>query len=132
VGLTVKLRSYPFSKYLRRLSDGSQEVYRLGWIAEFPTPDVFLTSLFKSDSPDNHSGFVSARVDALLDSAHSEPSENKRLQDYIAAEKAILRKAPIVPIGSFQTHWAAQNEVQDIVFDQMGGFDAVGISIEDR
>jgi peptide/nickel transport system substrate-binding protein/oligopeptide transport system substrate-binding protein len=132
VGLTVRVRSYPFSKYLRRLSDGAQEVYRLGWIAEYPTPDVFLTSLFKSDSPDNHSGFVSTKVDALLDAAHAEPSENKRLQAYVAAEKAILREAPIVPIGSFQTHWAAHNKVQEIVFDQMGGFDAVGISIEGR
>jgi peptide/nickel transport system substrate-binding protein/oligopeptide transport system substrate-binding protein len=132
VGLTVRVRSYPFSKYLRRLSDGAQEVYRLGWIAEFPTPDVFLTSLFKSDSPDNHSGFVSAKVDALLEEAHAEPSENKRLQNYVAAERAILREAPIVPIGSFQTHWAAHNKVQDIVFDQMGGFDAVGISITGR
>lgn len=132
VGLDVRVRSYPFSKYLRRLSDGSQQVYRLGWIAEYPTPDVFLTSLFKSDSPDNHSGFVSAKVDSLLDAAHAEPSENKRLQNYVAAEKAILRQAPIVPIGSFQTHWAAHKKVADIVFDQMGGFDAVGISIASR
>jgi oligopeptide transport system substrate-binding protein len=132
VGLTVRLRSYPFSKYLRRLSDSAQQVYRLGWIAEYPTPDVFLSSLFKSDSPDNHSGFTNARVDALLDAAHAEPSENKRLQSYVAAERAILRQAPIVPIGSFQTHWAAHKKVQEVVFDQMGGFDAVGISIEGR
>lgn len=132
VGLDVKLRSYPFSKYVKRLSGGEQEIYRLGWIAEYPTPDVFLSSLFKSDSPDNHSGFASDRVDSLLEKAHAEPSPNKRLQDYIAAEKAIMRKVPIVPIGSFQTHWAAQKDVEGIAFDQMGGFDAAGISLAGR
>jgi peptide/nickel transport system substrate-binding protein/oligopeptide transport system substrate-binding protein len=132
VGLDVTVRGYPFSKYLRRLSSRQQQMYRLGWIAEYPSPDVFLSSLFKSDSPDNHSGFNDSKVDKLLASAHSEPSANKRLQDYVAAEKAILKQVPIVPIGTFQTHWAAQKNVDGIVFDQMGGFDAVGISLSGR
>jgi oligopeptide transport system substrate-binding protein len=132
VGLDVQVRGYPFPKYLRRLSDRKQQMYRLGWIAEYPSPDVFLSSLFESDSPDNHSGFSDAKVDALLERAHSEPSDNKRLQDYVEAEKAILKRVPIVPIGMFQTHWAAQKNVQDILFDQMGGFDAAGISLADR
>ena len=132
VGLNVKVRGYPFSKYLRRLSSGEQQIYRLGWLAEYPTPDVFLSSLFKSDSPDNHSGFSDAKVDSLIERAHAEPSTNKRLQYYVAAEKAILKRVPIVPIGSFATHWAAQKNVQDILFDQMGGFDAVGISLAGR
>ena len=132
VGLEVQVRGYPFPKYLKRLSDRKQQMYRLGWIAEYPSPDVFLSSLFESDSPDNHSGFSDAKVDALLAKAHSEPSDDKRLQEYAEAEKLILKRVPIVPIGTFQTHWAAQKSVQDIVFDQMGGFDAVGISLAAR
>lgn len=130
VGLEVKTRSFGFKKYLRRLRDGDQAIYRLGWIAEFPTPDVFLSELFASDSPDNHSGFSSARVDELLRKARSEPSESRRRQYYIQAEKAILEQEPVVPIGSFLTHWAAQEHVQDLEFDVMGGFDAVNVFLE--
>ena len=132
VGLRIKVRPYNFAEYLRRLRDGSQSVYRLGWIAEYPVADVFLTPLFGSDSPDNHSGFRSEKVDSLLAKAHSSPSEGKRTQFYVEAEREILKQVPIVPIGSFVTHWATQPRVQDLVFDVMGGFDAVDVFLEDE
>ncbi|MEA2433109.1 MAG: oligopeptide transport system substrate-binding protein [Actinomycetota bacterium] len=128
-GLSARIKAYGFKEYLSTLRDGKQEVYRLGWIAEVPTADEFLSSLFASTSPDNHSGFASSKVDALLDEARGEPSEGKRIQLYKEAEQAILEQVPVVPIGSFISHWAAQPRVQGIVFDVMGGFDAVGISL---
>ncbi|MGH2757471.1 MAG: peptide ABC transporter substrate-binding protein [Actinomycetota bacterium] len=129
VGLRVKIRSFPFGKYLKRLRAGDQEMYRLGWIAEYPVADAFLSSLYASESPDNHSGFDSERVDRLLNRAHATPSEEVRQQLYLDAEKAIMAAVPIAPIGTFVTHWAAQPYVQGLRFDQMGGFDAVGVSL---
>jgi peptide/nickel transport system substrate-binding protein/oligopeptide transport system substrate-binding protein len=129
VGIHVTVKGYRFKPYLRKLRTGKQEMYRLGWIAEYPDPDVFLSSLFASTSPDNHSGLSSSKVDKMLAKARAEPIEGVRVQDYIAAEKAILKHAPIVPIGSFVTHWAAQRYVDGIQFDQMGGFDADRVSI---
>ncbi len=130
VGLDVDVRSFGFPTYLRRLRDEQQGVYRLGWIAEFPVPDVFLSPLFASDSPDNHSGFSSQKVDALLAEAHAEPSDGRRVQLYIQAEKEILKQVPVAPIGSFVTHWATQPRVRDLNFDVMGGFDAVNVFLE--
>lgn len=131
-GFDVSIRSYPFARYLRLLQDGDQEMYRLGWIAESPVADVFLSALFGSDSPDNHSSFKDARVDALLAQAHGEPSPGRREQLYKDAEREILRAVPLVPIGSFVTHWAAKPSVVDIRFDVMGGFDAVSISLSEE
>ena len=127
-GFEVRVRSLPFGKYLRRLQKGQQQIYRLGWIAEFPTADAFLSALFGSDSPDNHSGFRSAAVDRLLARAHATRSDAKRTQLYIEAEKAIMRARPIAPIGTFITHWAARDDVEGLIFDQMGGFDAVDVA----
>lgn len=132
VGIKVSVKGYPFSKYLRRLKAGKQSMYRLGWIAEYPDPGAFLDALFLSSSPDNHSGFASAKVDRMLDQAAAEPNGDVRIQDYKKAEQAILRKVPIVPIGSFVTHWAAQKWVRGIVFDRTGGFDADPISLADH
>lgn len=130
IGLKVTIRAFPFSKYLKRLRDGDQGLYRLGWIAEYPVADVFLSPLFASDSSDNHSGFSSQRVDSLLRRAHAERSQGRRVQLYIQAEKAILKEIPVAPIGSFVTHWATQPHVRDLNFDVMGGFDAVNVYLE--
>lgn len=127
-GFRVGLKAYRFSRYLRLLRNGDQGAYRLGWISEHPSPDAFLWSLFHSSSPDNHSGFASKKVDRVLERARAEPSENKRTQLYIKAEKLILERLPIVPVGSFVTHWVAQNDVEDLNFDIMGGFDAINVS----
>lgn len=129
IGLKVKLRSSRFGDYLRRLREGDQQVYRLGWIAEYPVPDVFLSSLFESGSPDNHSGFSSNKVDGLLRRARAAASPGKREQLYVKAEQVILKSMPIAPIGTFVSHWAVQPEVQDLNFDAMGGFDAFEVSL---
>jgi peptide/nickel transport system substrate-binding protein/oligopeptide transport system substrate-binding protein len=132
VGFQVKVRSHRFPSYLKRLRNGRHSLYRFGWIAEYPTPDVFLSPLFDSASPDNHSAFSSQRIDALLNEAHAERSEGRRLQLYAQAEKAILRDLPVVPIGTFTTHWAAKQSVRSIRFDVMGGFDAAGIFLKEE
>jgi oligopeptide transport system substrate-binding protein len=129
IGIRVKRKGYPFPKFLRRLQENQHGVYRLGWIAEYPSADVFLTPLFTSTSSDNHSGFASAKVDRLLADARRAASEGKRLQLYIEAEKEIMRSVPIVPLGSFTSHWAAREEVRGIRFDVMGGFDAAEVSL---
>jgi oligopeptide transport system substrate-binding protein len=131
VGLDVKVKGFTFPDFLKHLERGSEGAYRLGWIAEFPVPDVFLSTLFGSVSPENHSGFKSRQADRLLEKAHAERNENARTRLYQRAEKMILEQAPLVPIGSFVTRWAAQPIVQEIAFDVVGGFDAGGISLDE-
>ena len=129
VGLQASVNPYSFSKFLRLLQARDQSLYRLTWIAEYPSPDAFLAPLFESESAENHSGFSSKKVDTLLRRARSTGAETKRTALYAKAERAILEEVPIVPIGSFRIYWAAQPEVQDIQFDVMGGFDAAGVTL---
>jgi oligopeptide transport system substrate-binding protein len=129
-GFDVAIRSFDFVRYVKRLNARNQGFYRLGWIAEFPSPDVFLGPLFASGSPDNHTGFGSERVDRLLARAHREPDGSERIRLYRAAERVILRAGVVVPIGAFVKRWAARPEVENIEFDAMGGFDAAGVSLD--
>jgi oligopeptide transport system substrate-binding protein len=130
VGLDVRLRAYPFNRYLERLSDGDHSMYRLGWIGEYPDPYVFLSALFASDSPDNHTGFGSKRVDSLLAQAQRESDETARLNLYRRIEEVVLEQVPLLPVGSFRMFWAAAPRVRGVQFDVLGGFDAAGISLE--
>ena len=129
-GFDVAIKSFGFVRYVRRLSAQRQGFYRLGWIAEYPSPDVYLGALFASNSPDNHTGFGTRRVDRLLARAHREPDGSERTRLYRAAERMILRARVVVPIGAFVRRWAARPEVENIHFDAMGGFDAAGVSVD--
>lgn len=129
-GFSPTVRSYPFPRFVELLEADEHEMFRFGWIAEYPVADVFLDPLFSSTAPDNETNFALAKVDELLRRAHAEPAPGRRTQLYIAAEKAILKHLPVVPIGTFVTEWAAQPAVEDIAFDVMGGFDAVSVFLE--
>lgn len=130
-GFEVRSKGYPFETYLKRLRRGDSRFFRFGWIAEFPVPDVFLSSLFGGDAPDNQTAFRDQKADALLRDAHAEESPAKRLRLYLKAEERIMSRTPVVPIGSFVIHWVAQPQVTGLEFDVMGGFDAVSISLEE-
>ncbi|MDQ4144146.1 MAG: peptide ABC transporter substrate-binding protein [Actinomycetota bacterium] len=131
-GFEVKLDGLSFNKFFDLLQTGAHSTYRLTWIAEFPSPDAYLAPLFESDSPDNHSGFSSKKVDALLEKARSQPKETKRLRLYRRVEKLILKEVPIVPIGYFTSHWAAQPEIKGLRVDSTGGFDAVTLTVTEE
>jgi peptide/nickel transport system substrate-binding protein/oligopeptide transport system substrate-binding protein len=129
VGLQVRLSALPFERYIARLARGGGRVFRLGWIAEYPTADVFLSALFASGSPDNHSGFSNRRVDRLLARAHQEPSPGVRTVLYRRAEALVLQHLAVIPIGSFRSLWAAGPRVGAIAFDVLGGFDAASVTL---
>lgn len=131
IGIEVKVKAFKFPKYLRLLRAGKQGMFRYGWLAEYPAPAVFLSSLFQSTSPDNHAEFTSQRVDKLLDKAAAEKDEEKRGGIYAKAERLILTELPTAPIGNFVTHWAANRRVENIVWDTMGGFDAVEVTLSE-
>jgi ABC-type oligopeptide transport system substrate-binding subunit len=129
-GFDVVLRGRPLRAYLERLARGKVEMFRFGWIAEYPSPEAFLTPLFSTRSPDNHSGFSSPRVDSLLRRARAATSDKVAARLYRQAERVIMRALPVVPVGSFRMRWAVQPWVKDITFDAMGGFDAAPIAVD--
>lgn len=129
VGLEVRLQAQPFERYIERLARGEGRVFRLGWIAEYPLADVFLSALFASGSPDNHSGFSARRVDGLLARAHRVASPGVRTVLYRRAEELVLERLPVIPIGSFRSLWAAGPRVEDITFDALGGFEAARVRL---
>lgn len=130
-GFKVKLQALKFNQFFDLLQSSRQSTYRLTWIAEFPSPDAYLTPLFESDSPDNHSGFSSQKVDSLLDKARAEPKVAKRQKLYGQIEKLVMKQVPIVPLGYFTSHWASQPEVRGLEVDTTGGFDAVTLSLSE-
>ncbi len=130
-GFDVELQALKFEKFFDLLQTGANSTYRLTWIAEFHSPDAYLAPLFESDSPDNHSGFASKKVDDLLAQARAEPKAKKRLKLYAQVEKLVLKEVPVVPIGYFKTHWANQAEVGGLAVDSTGTFDAAALTLDE-
>lgn len=106
VGVVVELRELDWPAYLNLVDRGDAQTFRLGWLADYPDPENFLTVLFHSrnvGSKGNLSRYVDPRVDALLDRADASLDLAKRRHLYQEAEKIILYDAPWIFLHYYST-----------------------------
>jgi peptide/nickel transport system substrate-binding protein/oligopeptide transport system substrate-binding protein len=132
VGIPTVLRPHPFADYGQFLVSGQQELFRLGWIADYPSPDGFLTPLFSSSSPDNLTGLASPEIDQTLASARSEADPAKRLALYLKAEQLVLDQYVVVPVAQLQSRMVASSRVKDFDLDPIGTFDGAVVSVSSK
>ncbi|HEX2701523.1 MAG TPA: ABC transporter substrate-binding protein [Acidimicrobiales bacterium] len=132
VGIRVALRATPAEEYDRHVLSGDQEVFRLGWIAAYPSPDAVLWPLFRSDSGNNLFGFADTHVDELLAAARSEGDRVRRAGLYREAEEAIMGDVPVIPVAQIQFQSVVSRRVRDLVVTSMGTFDASAVRLAGR
>jgi len=130
VGIPSGLRPKPFSDYVQFVrAGGDQEIFRLGSIGAYPSPDAFLTPLFQTGQRDNLTGFSAPAVDQLLRAGRAEPDEGRRLAAYQQAEKAILDQVPVFPLVQFEFHSMVSSRVDGLVVSGLGTFDAATVRL---
>jgi peptide/nickel transport system substrate-binding protein/oligopeptide transport system substrate-binding protein len=132
VGIPAVLRPHPFADYGQFLVSGQQELFRLGWIADYPSPDGFLTPLFSSTSPDNLTGLASPEIDQKLAAARAEADPRQRLSLYLQAEDLVLDQYVVVPVAQLESRMVASSRVQGWDLDGLGTFDGAAVSVSSK
>jgi oligopeptide transport system substrate-binding protein len=132
VGIPAVVRPHPFADYGRFLVSGQQELFRLGWIADYPSPDGFLTPLFLSTSPDNLTGLASPEIDQKLAAARAEADPQKRLDLYLEAEQLVLDQFVAVPVAQLESRMVASSRVKGFQLDALGTFNGAGVSVSSK
>jgi oligopeptide transport system substrate-binding protein len=128
-GIPSVLRSHPFAEYGQFLVSGQAELFRLGWIADFPSPDGFLHPLFLSTSPENVTGLASAEVDDRLRAARAEPDPQKRAGFYREAEAKVLEQFVVIPVAQLENRLVVAERVRSFSLTPMGTFDATVVTL---
>lgn len=127
VGITVTLVPKSLKDYKDYAVSGEQELFRLGWIARYPSADDFLPPLFLTGSPNNLTGFSVPAVDEQLRAARAEGDAARRVELYRSAERAIMDTVPIIPIAQFHLHMVVASRVRALALTSAGTFDASAV-----
>lgn len=119
VGLQVEIENREFKSHLHLTRRGDFDMALLGWIADTPDPDNFLSTFFHSKaavpgSATNISFYRNPEMDALLDEAirKSEPAERQAL--YHAALELWAEDLPLIPL--------VQGEQITVLDARIGGY----------
>jgi oligopeptide transport system substrate-binding protein len=97
-GISVEPVGLEWGAYLDRLAKDPFTIFRLGWGADYPHPNNFLTDLFSCTSTNNNMGYCNKDVDALLAQAALQPKLADQVPLYNQAQEMLMADAPIIPV----------------------------------
>ena len=111
LNIKVELASQEWKTYLQFLKTGDQQLYRIGWQADYPDPHNFM-NLMSSHSTNNRTFWRSDNYDALIKAAAVLPDGKKRQNLYKKAQQILVEtEVPVIPIYSTQSHWLIHSRV---------------------
>ncbi len=111
-------------------------LFLLGWCADYPDQQDWLTTVFVSNSTVTHTGWKNAQYDSLVRAADKEPDGKKRDDGYIAAQKVLTQEAPVAFLYFSSTKYLLKpyvHGVKDTALDfEIGIFDITSITVSKK
>lgn len=106
LGIKVTVETVPFAQHLESIETGKSLFWRTGWIADYPDPETFLTTLYSAHIPadlnsrssTNSVRYSNPRFDSLFTAAVHEADPAKRIELFRAADRVQMEDGAIMPI----------------------------------
>ncbi|HEX6737535.1 MAG TPA: ABC transporter substrate-binding protein, partial [Vicinamibacteria bacterium] len=123
VGIRARLTpTASWAEYLERAARGDYDLAVLGWIADTPDPNDFLSALLASESvgATNRSRYRSAEMDALLKRGRRGHSAADRADTYQEAQALFQRDMPWIPLYHVAVFTAYRRSVHGLAAGPTG------------
>ncbi|MCK5124043.1 MAG: peptide ABC transporter substrate-binding protein, partial [Dehalococcoidia bacterium] len=130
LGVEISVRQLEPENFLYNLKQEKDEMYMMGWVADYPDPHNFLDILFYTGSEVNISEYSNPTVDTLLDQAAIEQDEIARLNMYHQAEQLVVGDAPCLPLFHGSSYILVEPYVKGYELSPMGIPDLTRVYLE--
>jgi oligopeptide transport system substrate-binding protein len=98
LGVDVHIRQMEPEIYYYNLKNERDQMFEMGWNADYPHPQDFIDILFSSNVANNYGGFSNTQVDTLISQANRELDSAKSFALYQQAEQKIIDDAACIPL----------------------------------
>ena len=115
LGVEVTVRQMEPERFLYNLKQEKDEMFYIGWVADYPHPQDFLDILFHTGVDNNYGEYSNPEVDALLEMAAVETDGDLSLGLYRQAEQKLVSDAACLPL------WFGRNYI--LVKPYVDGYD---------
>jgi len=135
LGVTVKVDPMPSAQHIEAIITGKALFWRIGWNADYPDPETFLTTLYGRHVPDslsiasslNSVRYSSPQFDSIFEAAIREPDSAKRSELYRRADQVAMSDAAIMPIYYEVNDRLIQRNVRGFDINPMEFRDLTGV-----
>jgi len=132
LGVEVSVRQLEPEKFLYNLKQERDEMFMLGWVADYPDPHNFMDNLFYTGSENNVFGYSNLGLDALLDEAAIEQDSATRLSMYQQAEQMVVDEAPCLPLSFGMNYILVRPYLKGYRLNPLGVADLSQVYIDQR
>jgi len=112
------------------LKQEKDDMFMLGWVADYPDPHNFLDTLFYTGSENNVFGYSNHELDILLDEAAVEQDSATRLSLYRQAEQKVVDEAPCLPLWFGRNYILVKPGVEGYELNPLGLPDLSKVSVD--
>lgn len=120
LGVEVKVRQLEPQRFLYYLKQEKDEMYFIGWVADYPHPQDFLDILFHTGVDNNYGEYSNPQVDALLEMANVELDKDRSLALYQQVEQLLVDDAACIPLWFGQNHILVKPYIKGYELTPMG------------
>ena len=97
---------------LVRKPEAQPQLFYLGWFGDYPDPQDWLSTIFRSSSSITRIGYKSIEFDSLVERADVERDPAKRFELYKQAQRVLTRDAPAAFLYSTEQRWLVSSRLR--------------------
>ena len=138
LGITVELSILPRDKHYEQIELGNVNIWRDGWIADYPDPENFLKLFHGKLVPDdsvkasylNTVRFNDPDFDESFERSTRERNSELRQKMLLNADSIVIDKAAVAPLYYEEWVWLVNKRVQNLSVSPMGNLDLSQVYLE--
>jgi oligopeptide transport system substrate-binding protein len=120
LGVEVEVRMLEPERYLYYLKEEKDEMYDMGWIADYPHPQDFLEILFHTGTEANYGEYGNPEIDAMMTDAALEADTDISLEKYQEIERRLVEDAACLPLWFDRNYILVKPWVKGYELNPMG------------
>lgn len=129
LGIQTRLYNQEWKVFLDAQKKLDYQMSRSSWIGDYLDPTTFL-DVFRSDSPNNRTGWADKEYDRLLNQAKEITHKQPRMHYLRQAEERLLWEAPILPLFHYAGRELVSSKVLGYRRNLIGSIDWAGLALE--
>jgi oligopeptide transport system substrate-binding protein len=120
LGVDVKVRQLEPDRYLYNLKSELDQMFDMGWVADYPHPQDFLDILFSTGADNNYGGYSNAQADSLIQQANRTLDQGQSFPLYQQAEQIIVNDAGCLPLFFGKNYTLSKPYIKGYVASPIG------------
>ncbi len=131
LNVNIELDQVPFKEKLEHSKYAKAEMFRSGWVADFPSPESFLSICYGANVPKsldepsypNTTRYQNPVYDSLFRMGQTAKTKKESYNYLVQAEKILLEDVPVLPLWYNEDYYLRQAYVRNFNYNPMEYYD---------